>query len=38
MGVAGAHDMIDTLYDAHYGSREKLAEEFAKILNQEAKN
>lgn len=29
--------MIDTLYDDHYGSREKLAWEFAKILNQEAK-
>jgi 5-methyltetrahydropteroyltriglutamate--homocysteine methyltransferase len=29
--------MIDTLYDAHYKSREKLAWEFAKILNEEAK-
>lgn len=29
--------MIDTLYDNHYKSREKLAREFAKILNQEAK-
>jgi 5-methyltetrahydropteroyltriglutamate--homocysteine methyltransferase len=29
--------MIDTLYDDHYKSREKLAWEFAKILNQEAK-
>ncbi len=29
--------MIDTLYDAHYRSREKLAWEFAKILNEEAK-
>jgi 5-methyltetrahydropteroyltriglutamate--homocysteine methyltransferase len=29
--------MIDTLYDDHYQSREKLAWEFAKILNQEAK-
>ncbi len=28
--------MIDTLYDGHYKSREKLAWEFAKILNQEA--
>ncbi|WP_102576965.1 methionine synthase, partial [Vibrio splendidus] len=28
---------IDTLYDAHYQSREKLAWEFAKILNEEAK-
>ena len=29
--------MIDTLYDDHYRSREKLAWEFARILNQEAK-
>ena len=29
--------MIDTLYDGHHKSREKLAWEFAKILNQEAK-
>ena len=29
--------MVDTLYDDHYKSREKLAWEFAKILNQEAK-
>ena len=29
--------MIDTLYDDHYKSREKLAWEFAIILNQEAK-
>lgn len=29
--------MIDTLYDGHYKSREKLAWEFAKILNQEAR-
>ncbi|WP_305425713.1 methionine synthase [Photobacterium leiognathi] len=29
--------MVDTLYDAHYQSREKLAWEFAKILNEEAK-
>jgi 5-methyltetrahydropteroyltriglutamate--homocysteine methyltransferase len=29
--------MIDTLYDGHYQSREKLAWEFAKILNQEAR-
>ena len=29
--------MIDTLYDSHYKSREKLAWEFAKILNQEAR-
>ena len=30
--------MIDTLYDDHYKSREKLAWEFATILNQEAKD
>jgi 5-methyltetrahydropteroyltriglutamate--homocysteine methyltransferase len=29
--------MIDTLYDNHYKSREKLAWEFAKILNEEAR-
>jgi 5-methyltetrahydropteroyltriglutamate--homocysteine methyltransferase len=29
--------MIDTLYDAHYRSREKLAWEFARILNEEAR-
>ena len=29
--------MVDTLYDNHYKSREKLAWEFAKILNEEAK-
>jgi 5-methyltetrahydropteroyltriglutamate--homocysteine methyltransferase len=29
--------MVDTLYDDHYKSREKLAWEFAAILNQEAK-
>jgi 5-methyltetrahydropteroyltriglutamate--homocysteine methyltransferase len=29
--------MVDTLYDEHYGSREKLAFAFAEILNQEAK-
>jgi 5-methyltetrahydropteroyltriglutamate--homocysteine methyltransferase len=29
--------MVDTLYDAHYGSREKLAWAFAEILNEEAK-
>jgi 5-methyltetrahydropteroyltriglutamate--homocysteine methyltransferase len=37
MGPAGPMTMIDTLYDAHYKSREKLAWEFAKILNQEAR-
>ncbi len=35
--LPGPMTMIDTLYDAHYGSREKLAWEFAKLLNQEAK-
>lgn len=35
--LPGSMTMIDTLYDAHYKSREKLAWEFAKILNQEAK-
>ncbi len=34
--LPGPMTMIDTLYDAHYGSREKLAWEFASILNQEA--
>ena len=35
--LPGPMTMIDTLYDEHYQSREKLAWEFAKILNQEAK-
>src|ERR1700712_1543561 len=35
--LPGPMTMIDTLYDAHYRSREKLAWEFAGILNQEAK-
>ncbi len=35
--LPGSMTMIDTLYDDHYKSREKLAWEFAKILNQEAK-
>ncbi|XNG95555.1 methionine synthase [Vibrio cyclitrophicus] len=35
--LPGSMTMIDTLYDAHYKSREKLAWEFAKILNEEAK-
>jgi 5-methyltetrahydropteroyltriglutamate--homocysteine methyltransferase len=29
--------MVDTLHDAHYGSREKLAWAFAEILNDEAR-
>ena len=37
MALPGPMTMIDTLYDDHYKSREKLAWEFAKILNQEAK-
>lgn len=35
--LPGPMTMIDTLYDSHYKSREKLAWEFAKILNAEAK-
>ena len=35
--LPGPMTMIDTLYDGHYKSREKLAWEFAKILNEEAR-
>jgi 5-methyltetrahydropteroyltriglutamate--homocysteine methyltransferase len=35
--LPGPMTMIDTLYDDHYKSRKELAWEFAKILNQEAK-
>lgn len=35
--LPGPMTMIDTLYDGHYKSREKLAWEFAKALNQEAR-
>ncbi|GAB3598569.1 methionine synthase [Microbacterium tumbae] len=35
--LPGPMTMIDTLYDAHYKSREKLAWEFATILNEEAR-
>lgn len=35
--LPGPMTMIDTLFDNHYKSREKLAWEFAKILNQEAR-
>lgn len=35
--LPGPMTMIDTLYDAHYMSREKLAWEFATILNHEAR-
>jgi 5-methyltetrahydropteroyltriglutamate--homocysteine methyltransferase len=34
--LPGPMTMVDTLYDAHYKSREKLASVFAEILNQEA--
>lgn len=36
--LPGPMTMIDTLYDGHYKSREKLAWEFARILNQEARD
>ncbi|KAB1949024.1 methionine synthase [Brevibacterium linens] len=36
--LPGPMTMIDTLYDDHYKSREKLAWEFATVLNQEAKD
>lgn len=36
--LPGPMTMIDTLYDRHYKSREKLAWEFATILNQEARD
>ncbi|GAA1640239.1 methionine synthase [Microbacterium flavum] len=35
--LPGPMTMVDTLYDAHYKSREKLAWEFAQILNEEAR-
>lgn len=35
--LPGPLTMVDTLYDEHYKSREKLAMEFAAILNQEAR-
>jgi 5-methyltetrahydropteroyltriglutamate--homocysteine methyltransferase len=35
--LPGPMTMVDTLYDAHYGSREKLALAFAEILNEEAR-
>ncbi len=34
--LPGPMTMVDTLYDAYYGSREKLAWAFAEILNEEA--
>src|SRR5438094_204503 len=36
LSLPGPMTMVDTLYDNHYRSREKLAREFAAILNQEA--
>jgi 5-methyltetrahydropteroyltriglutamate--homocysteine methyltransferase len=35
--LPGPMTMVDTLYDAHYNSREKLAWAFAEILNAEAR-
>ena len=35
--LPGPMTMVDTLYDNHYKSREKLAWEFAKALNEEAR-
>jgi len=35
--LPGPMTMVDTLYDDYYKSREKLAEKFAEVLNQEAK-
>jgi 5-methyltetrahydropteroyltriglutamate--homocysteine methyltransferase len=35
--LPGPMTMVDTLFDAHYGSREKLAFAFAGILNEEAR-
>ncbi len=35
--LPGPMTMVDTLYDNHYRSREKLAREFAAILNREAR-
>jgi 5-methyltetrahydropteroyltriglutamate--homocysteine methyltransferase len=35
--LPGPMTMVDTLYDRHYRSRERLAWEFATILNQEAR-
>jgi 5-methyltetrahydropteroyltriglutamate--homocysteine methyltransferase len=35
--LPGPMTLVDTLYDAHYGSRERLASAFAQILNDEAR-
>ncbi len=37
LSLPGPMTMVDTLYDDHYRSREKLAREFAAILNREAR-
>jgi 5-methyltetrahydropteroyltriglutamate--homocysteine methyltransferase len=37
ISLPGPMTMVDTLYDNHYKSREKLAREFASILNREAR-
>jgi 5-methyltetrahydropteroyltriglutamate--homocysteine methyltransferase len=37
ISLPGPMTMVDTLYDNHYKSREKLAREFAAILNREAR-
>lgn len=37
ISLPGPMTMVDTLYDDHYRSREKLAREFAAILNREAR-
>ena len=37
LSLPGPMTMVDTLYDDYYRSREKLAREFAAILNQEAR-
>ncbi len=37
LSLPGPMTMVDTLYDNHYKSRERLAREFAAILNQEAR-
>jgi 5-methyltetrahydropteroyltriglutamate--homocysteine methyltransferase len=37
LSLPGPMTMVDTLYDNHYRSREKLAREFAAILNREAR-
>ncbi len=37
LSLPGPMTMVDTLYDDHYRSREKLARVFAAILNQEAR-